>query len=58
MFIKYVEGPDKIKILPLGEFKRDVSREVSEELGQKLLKKNSLKWMEIKDTSKKEKGGK
>ena len=39
MWIKYSEGPDKIKILPFGEFKRDIPREVPDEIGKQLLKR-------------------
>lgn len=60
MWIKYSEGPDKIKILPFGEFKRDIPREVPDEIGKQLLKKTSLKWVEVKDSpaKKESKGGK
>ena len=60
MWIKYIEGPDKVKISLFGEFKREVPREVSNETGKQLLKKTSLKWVEVKDspTKKENKGGK
>lgn len=60
MWIKYIEGMDKVKILPLGEFKRSVPREVPDEVGKQLLKKTSLKWIEIEGspTKKESKGGK
>ena len=57
MFIKYIEGPLKATISSIGEFELNVPREVSEEIGQRLLKKNSLKFVEIKDAPKKKKGG-
>lgn len=60
MWIKYIEGTDKVKIPPLGEFKRGIPREVPDEIGKKLLKKTSLKWVEVKDSpvKKENKGGK
>ena len=60
MWIKYIEGPDKVKISPFGEFKRGVPREISDEIGKQLLKKTSLKWVEVKDAQLKKdnKGGK
>lgn len=60
MWIKYIEGTDKVKIISLGEFKRGVPREVSDEIGKQLLKKTSLKWVEVKDSQpkKESKGGK
>ena len=60
MWIKYVEGVDKVKIISLGEFKRGVPREVPDEAGKQLLKKTSLKWVEVKDSpaKKESKGGK
>lgn len=58
MWIKYVEGPTKATISGIGEFKLDIPREVDDKLGQALLKKTSLKWIEIKDAPvKKKKGG-
>ena len=60
MWIKYIEGTDKVKILPFGEFKRGIPREVPDEVGEQLLKKTSLKWIEVKDfpAKKENKGGK
>lgn len=51
MWIKYIEGVDKVEIHPLGEFKRGVPREVPDGIGKQLLKKDSLKWVEVKDSS-------
>lgn len=60
MQIKYIEGTDKIKVTSLGEFKRGIPREVPDKIGKQLLKKTSLKWVEVKDspTKKESKGGK
>lgn len=49
MWIKYIEGTEKINLIPFGEFKRDIPREVPDDVGQTLIQKKSLKWVEVTD---------
>ena len=54
MKIKYVQGPPSIEVGIAGKFRLNEEREVDEKVGRQLLRKTSVKFVQVKE----KKGGK
>lgn len=51
MKLKYIEGPETVNLGLAGAFVRGEIRDVEDDIAERLLKKESLKFIKIKNTA-------